>query len=376
MNNLIKRLAIGAATLASVTFAGSYEANADSFKYALDGAGNYATYHTHPSEPKQKALKNKNGFPGKDAIIFANEQTDGKNGYKTIAYSPSSNQVYFLGLNGSWQKANKINGEYNSKDESKGILPGETVFGKKELPQLSPKPSASKKTKEGGEALYLFPQLPSKSVPSIQSFRFPLTSELHSEEAKKEAITRYTLSLGFSGERTGLTASIDWKLGGKFRLGPYFTKFNSDLTKHDDSAQVAGTALELVGPGVYRQRNDSVKTTKEETLSDREFGAVLSYKINDKFEVFGTFGRTERETLERKTLSSTVTFKDSDGKVIGSPQVATNILSPNKSKENVSTLSVGGDYSINNHLFLRGQVKIIGEDNQKVEPSVSGVIKF
>ncbi len=388
MNNLIKRLGIGAATLATITFAGSYEADAHSFKYAV-GKEVVVKYHTHPSEPKQKVLKGRSGFPGKDAIIFANNDIGRGNGYKTIAYSPSTKQVYFVDLKGNWQEANKIKAEYNPKNEHKGIK----IVAQKVFPALPPLPSRLQSVAPQAPAIPTLrvpakpaPQLPQLPRPAPQtSQKAPINytgfeyfgAPVKGVPSFGEAITRYALSLGVSNNRTGLTGSVDWKLGdSKFRFGPYFTKFNSSLTKNDDSTQVTGTALELVGPGVYRQRNDVTRTEKEENLSDREFGVILSYPISHAWEIFATLGRTERETLEKKTLTSTVIFKDNLGNVIGNPQVATNALSPDRSKENIATLGIGVDYNLNNYLFLRGQVKIIGENNENVETMLSVGTKF
>ncbi|MEK6760639.1 MAG: hypothetical protein AABX93_01815 [Nanoarchaeota archaeon] len=179
-------------------------------------------------------------------------------------------------------------------------------------------------------------------------------------------------SIGMTTE--GLNGSVDFKVGENFRLGPYVQfRNNSQSTVEKDSKKTL-VARELVGPGVHRERVDRENTTTETSLDNIEVGARGEYILKglpgNPF-VSATIGITEKETLEKKSLSSDVTFTDNFGNVLSTQRASKN-LKGNKKKENVLVLGIGAGVQPWDNVGLEATAKFAEGQNVYV----TGGIRF
>ena len=84
----------------------------------------------------------------------------------------------------------------------------------------------------------------------------------------------------------------------------------------------------LVGPGIYRIRTDTETTINDVEEGQIESGIIWGYQISPGLTVFARAGILPTTVTEYRTLKSTVSFEDSEGKPIGESQTARQNLKP------------------------------------------------
>lgn len=175
-----------------------------------------------------------------------------------------------------------------------------------------------------------------------------------------------TLSTGVeSGGNPYVEASMQWPTVMEGCRWNVYARANlgNEIDRSSDT-EVTQREKELIGPGTYKERTDTINSVEEKAYSPLEIGLGVDYGFGNNAHAIAKIGATERTTEEYNKGSSTIVY-ERNNEVIESATISGR-ETENTAKEIVPVFTLGLQYPLGMQEFgsyaeasLR---KIQGED--------------
>ena len=215
-----------------------------------------------------------------------------------------------------------------------------------------------------------------------QTFKLTIPDET-TTEVQKPSLDRIALGLGTNGDTLSAQAGYYWRVGKNDRttVGPFVRAYSKKTFEKGTPETVTTESGEaLVGPGIYRILENTETRSTDTQTGDLGVGIHWAYDIKtgkmvkDKqgegeIKIFTELGFVPETQTEIKTLTSTVSFENSEGNPIGTPQIATNKLKPKVKTAYVPMADVGVSHILegSSNVSLEAKVGVIGNGKPKLQ---------
>lgn len=174
---------------------------------------------------------------------------------------------------------------------------------------------------------------------------------------KRGAIVGLTSEVNTKGG-VNIGGFADWKLGDKYRIGPYvdITVANGETGETD--TQITEREVVLISPGVYKYRTDEI-TTDENSEIEGEVGIRLRRKLGKDFRLISTLGAALQREKEEITGTSTIYYEVNG--VAGEPTITSNTLEDTEKKW-VPSIGLGLEYKLLDNVSISLLARYRGEE--------------